>query len=448
MTQTRKSSRRRPAAPSFADCLRDFLTPALWKQAQQVRPLRRSSTRWTTQALILTAVLMTWCYGDSQAERFTIARVFYVASHDKRRRPGRSIQGFQKALARLPIAALRCVAAGIRQRLAATMRLSDPGGFVVMGCDGTRIECPRTEELERRLGQAGKTHSAPTVWVTALVHLRTGLLWSWQIGKGTASERDHLRRLLRTLVKQALIVADAGYHGFELASDLLDHGASFLIRMSSRVNLYTMVGEGGEQVRDRIRDRMVYYWPRQAQQQGKKPLRLRLIRVRGKKKGQDVWLLTNVRDRQRLSASTAARYYRWRWENEGLFRTYKRTLSKVKLMSRTVRLVHREAESSLLGTQLLLAQGTLRGRSGQRSSPRRLLLAIRAELMGQQDLGSPTSYGRRLASAKRERRVRKTSKVKRPWPRRTDHKPPKPPKILTLSSRQKAIICRLEREAA
>jgi hypothetical protein len=444
MTQARKSGRWRPAAKTFADCLRDFLTPALWKQAQQVCPSRRSSTRWTTQALILTAVLMTWCYGDSQSERFAIARVFYVAQHDKRRRPGRTVQGFQKALARLPMAALRCVAAGVRQRLAALVELADPGGFVVMGCDGTRIECPRTEELEGRLRQAGKTDSAPTIWVTALVHLRTGLLWSWRIGKGTASERDHLRRLLTTLMKPALLVADAGYNGYELAKEILNHGASFLIRMSSCVSFYTAIGEGGEQVRNCIRDRIVYYYPRQAEQQGKPPLRVRLIRLRGKKG--EVWLLTNVLDRQQLSVAMASRYYRWRWENEGLFRTYKRTLSKMKLMSRTVRLVHREAESSLLATQLLLAQGTLRRRSGERSSPRRLLLAIRAELMGHKGPHSAATYRRRLESAGRERRVRTTSKVKRRWPRRTDHQPPKPPKILTLSSKQKAIICRLERE--
>ena len=40
------------------------------------------------------------------------------------------------------------------------------------------------------------------------------------------------------------------------------------------------------------------------------------------------------------------------------FRTYKRTLGKVKLQSRTVALVHREVEGSLLAVQLLLTQGT------------------------------------------------------------------------------------------
>ena len=69
----------------------------------------------------------------------------------------------------------------------------------------------------------------------------------------------------------------------------------------------------------------------------------------------DVWLLTDVLDPARLSAATAARFYRWRWRNEGVFRIYKRTVNKLKLSGRTVRQVHREAELSLLATQILLA---------------------------------------------------------------------------------------------
>ena len=62
-------------------------------------------------------------------------------------------------------------------------------GFEPMGCDGARIECPRIPELERGLRQAGKTDAAPNVWLTALVHLPTGLLWSWRLGPGIASEQ-------------------------------------------------------------------------------------------------------------------------------------------------------------------------------------------------------------------------------------------------------------------
>ena len=123
---------------------------------------------------------MTWAAGDSQAERFEIARGFYVASDSGRRRPGATLQGFQKALGRVPMRQFRALAAGVRHRIRthfAERLLID--GFEPFGCDGARIECPRAAELEARLRTAGTADSAPTLWVTAFVHLGTGLLWSW-----------------------------------------------------------------------------------------------------------------------------------------------------------------------------------------------------------------------------------------------------------------------------
>jgi hypothetical protein len=393
-----------------------------------------------------------WSCGDSQAECFETAKAFCVACLPKRKRPGRTVQGFEKAVARLPMAALRAVAAGVRRRLAMLLELR-VGGFIPLGCDGSRIECPRTAELEARLGQASKEHAAPTVWLTALVHLRLGVPWAWRWGKGTASERSHLISLLPLLPAAALVVTDAGYVGYELAKALIAAEASFLVRMSSTVTLFTERATPPEP----FRDGEVLYWPGPAQKRGEPPLRVRLIRVRGrKKKGAEVWLLTNVLDAGRLPAATAAQMYRWRWENEGLFRTYKRTLAKVKLRSRSVRLAHREAESSLLALQVLLAQGaramprraTAAEAEAPRCSPRQVLLAIREELAALPRPRRRPSFRRRLAEARRERRRRRSAKVKRPWPRRKDHQPPMPPRILTLTAQQKARISRLERQAA
>jgi hypothetical protein len=86
-----------PAAPasdpshpqSFAQCLGYFLTPQVCKQAQQAAP-RRRAWRWQTQPLIHVLLVMTWCTGDSLPERFETARAFYVATHQKRKRPGRA----------------------------------------------------------------------------------------------------------------------------------------------------------------------------------------------------------------------------------------------------------------------------------------------------------------------------------------------------------------------
>src|SRR2546425_8189502 len=99
---TRKSSPRRQR--SLAEILRDFLTPALWKQAHQVRrrTQTKSSPRWMVQPLVLTLLLMSWSQGDSQAERFEYAKAYCQVCLPRRRNPGKTVQGFQKALARLP----------------------------------------------------------------------------------------------------------------------------------------------------------------------------------------------------------------------------------------------------------------------------------------------------------------------------------------------------------
>lgn len=444
-TSTPQRQRRLQA---FAQSLRLFLTPASFRQAAQARRQGHTprSSRWQAEPLLLVLVLFAWSQGDSVAERFEAARGVYVLCHSRRRRPGRTIEGFQKALARLPVAVLRTLAEAVRRRLlvlfATSFRVS---GWAVFGVDGSRLECPRTAELERRLGTASQKSLTPMLWVTAIVHLRSGLLWAWRLGKARASERDHALGLLPTLPKGALLVADAGFNGYGLARAILDQQLSFLIRMSAKVTLLVphLSSPGA-------REGLVYYWPEADQQAGQPALKLRLLRLRGKKKRQDVWLLTNVLDRQKLPRKLAGQFYRWRWENEGLFRTYKRTLKKVKLLSRTVRLVHREAEGTLLATQLLLAQGTWALNPPQRQSatkplrrcsPRKVLLAIRAEMQSQGRTGQGPSFERRLQQACREQRRRHSVKEKRRWPRpNKNHKPPKPPKMREFTENEKRTL--------
>ena len=444
MSATRKPGRLRPHARSFLASIRQFLTPDIWKDAHHARHAPRRCGRWATQPLVLTLLVMTWCCGDSQAERFETAKGFVAVCLTKRRRPGRTASGFQKALARLPRGVLQAVAAGVRRRLRTLLDLRHDG-WIAFGCDGSDLEAPRTAELEGRLDPPLRKNGVPLVWVTALVYLRTGLLWAWQLGKGHNRERSHLVALLPTLPAQALVVADAGYNGYDLAQAIIAAGASFLIRMSAKDTLYTLrplAVEGftaGE----------VFCWPQTAQGQQRPPLRVRLIRLRGKKRRQDVWLLTDVLDAGRLSVAQAGQYYRWRWENEGLFRTYKRTLAKVKLRSRTVRLVHREAEGALLALQLLLAQGVQalppprEVQGPRRCSPRHVLLVVRAVIGGKLDARRGPQFGQRLAQALREQRSRTSSKVKRVWPRKYKHQAPRPPKFLTLTEAQKALLTKL-----
>ena len=277
--------------------------------------------------------------------------------------------------------------------------------------------------------------------IGALVLLPAGLLWSWAVGPGTASEHELLRQLLPTLPRCTLLVADAFYQGYDMYQDLLQAQVAFLVRVSSKSQLYTET----RRPLQRFQEGPVWYWPEQAQAKGRPPLRLRLIGVRGRKK-QNVWLLTNVLDRERLGRRRAAELYRWRWGVEGVFRAYKRTLPKIKLASRTEALVYREAEVSLLGLQLLLAQAAVRQRQEGTvvivlGSARAQLLRVRGEIT--------TSIGARLGPWQlrwyREqlavvRAGGPGRKVRRPWPRRKPHRAPKPPKLRVLPKRLKARI--------
>ena len=125
------------------------------------------------------------------------------------------------ALTRLPFFVLRAFATAPCRRLAEVFSpVWKVDGFVPFGCDGTRIACPRVGPLEERLANDGKSDTPPQVWVTALVHLRLGLLWAWTLGKADANERQHLHQLLPTLPGDSLVITDAGYQGYELAAAL------------------------------------------------------------------------------------------------------------------------------------------------------------------------------------------------------------------------------------
>jgi hypothetical protein len=421
--------------------MREFLTPTVFKQVRNVVK-RRKCPRWDLHPLLYILVLTTYCCGDSLPEKFESAKAFYVVCCPKRKRPGVSFAGFEKAVAKLPMPVLRTLATAVRGRVEAIFgERWKVGNFIPFGCDGTRQACPRTEELERRLGTFGKEGSSPMIWNTSIVHLTLGFPFCWRWGKGgKASERSHLIYMLRWLPAATLIVTDAGYVGYEVVRAMTLARVSFLIRMSSHATFYT---ESNEPL-DEFREGIVYYWPKTQQNEGKPPIRGRLIRIQSRRHKADVWLFTNVEDPQQLSLEMAGTCYRWRWENEGFFRTYKRTLKKVTLTSRTIQLVHREAEASMIATQLLLCQGALampapkQGDLPVMCSPRGVLLEVRRDIAGRSKPSQP--FMERVSRAQRHHRLRTSPKQKREWPRRKDHKPPHPPNLLRISEQQKTAI--------
>jgi Transposase DDE domain len=446
------AQRRAQRAQSLSGSMRQFLTPQVWKPVRHTATQHgcRKGLRWTLQPLLMIATIMTWCAGQTDADRFVLSRAFYVPIHaPKRQRPGKAFSGFGKAMLRLPMPVWWAFCDAVRSRVfhlvADRMTLE---GWLPLGCDGSRLEGPRTAELEPSLGQSSQSQAAPTLWVIALVSLTTGVLWSWRLGSSKTGERRYLIDLLETLpqavIRSVLLVCDAGYVGYDLLARLLKQQCSFLIRLSSQAQLYSL-----EMVEvEGFTEGEFWYWTDDAERKSQPALRVRVIRVAAPKRKNDVWLVTNVLDPKRLSAGLAARFYKMRWESECFFRTDKRVVKDVRLVSRTVPLVVREAEVSLLACQLLLGQGALAwkvggqqaGRDELKCSAAAVLREIRRELEAARKPMPRSSFAQRLQQTGRDRRERTGPKMKRQPPRRKKHEAPQPPRLKVLSAEQKRQI--------
>ena len=207
MAKARKHARQRKRAKSLIGSMQEFLTPAVFKQVRNASK-RRKHQRWDLHPLLYILLLTTYCCGDSLPEKFEAARSFYVVCCPKRKRPGVSFAGFEKAVAKLPMPVLRTLTAAIRGQIKEVFADRwKVGNFIPFGCDGTRQACPRSEELERRLGTFGKEGSPP----------------------------------------------------------MIRQNVSFLIRMSSNATFYSESNEPLEEFREGI----VYYWPKTQENDGK-----------------------------------------------------------------------------------------------------------------------------------------------------------------------------------
>src|SRR4029077_11486370 len=156
--------------------------------------------------------------------------------------------------------------------------------------DGSRQEAPHTAANEAELGCAGRDKTAPQVFITTVWHLGLGLPWDFRVGPGTDSERHHAFDMVADLPPRALLVADAGFVGYELCRRLLCSGRSFVLRVGGNIRLLQTLG-----YYQRERGDIVYLWPHQRQPGGRHPpLVLRLLRLRQGR--QTLYLVTNVLD--------------------------------------------------------------------------------------------------------------------------------------------------------
>ena len=103
------------------------------------------------------------------------------------------------------------------------------------------------------------------------------------MGTSKTGERRYLIDLLETLpqavLQSVLLVCDAGYVGYDLFGHLLKQQCSFLIRLSSQAQLYSL-----EMVKvEGFTEGEFWYWTDDAENKSKPALRVRVIRVAARK---------------------------------------------------------------------------------------------------------------------------------------------------------------------
>lgn len=162
-----------------------------------------------------------------------------------------------------------------------------------------------------------------------LWHMQLRLPWTWRLGPSNSSERGHVMEMLEEeeFPEKTLFCGDAGFVGYPLWHAILLARADFLVRVGANVKLLSAQADikkcGGG---------IVLCWPKGKMNSGDPPLRLRLIKIKVGKT--NMWMLTSVLDRRKLTKKQIIRFYKMRWGIEVEFRGLKQTIDKHKLRCR------------------------------------------------------------------------------------------------------------------
>ena len=373
---------------------------------------------------------MSWNETPTLTERFATVRE-QLRVLCPRWRLGSSYSGWCDALRSCSDKVLPAIVLRLRERVkSVSPEYQRREGWVALAADGSRVECPRTEANEQRLGCAGKQRTTPQLMVTTLYHMGTGLPWAFEVGPGVESERCQLHRLIPTLPENALLVTDAGFASYDLCDVLRKSGRHFLLRVGGNIHLLTDLGYDCE-----TDGQTVYLWPQNARQQGRPPLRLRLITLGS---GENrVYLITDLLDPTLLDDEQAGRLYAMRWEIEVFYRSFKRTMAHHKMLSRTPATCVEEFRWTMVGLWLMgllsvekiIAAGRDPLAWSVAQSRDRVRRALRGAMSGRSPRNKRMTLCRQLASAVKDAYVRKRPKKARDWPHKKRERPPGPPQI-------------------
>lgn len=430
----------------------------------------RPDCTWTPEMMVLAALFWAWSDERTLIERFTIARKIIIYRHGGQQEPAGSYQAFIKLLRKWTEPLRQTLVTAFRRRmaqsLAAVWRVE---GWLVFAVDGSRVDVPRTHrneeryspksklsrEAQKRRREAKRRRSSrearqrkanvPRIWLTMLWHVGSGLPWDWRTGPSDSSERGHFQEMLGSLPAGvlSLLVADAGFVGYELWKTLRDAGHHLLVRVGGNVKLLKKLGYA------RQRGGLVYLWPDRAARRRLPPLVLRLVVVTHAKRG-PIYLVTSVMSPRELSDAQMASVYAKRWGIEVYYRHCKQTFDRRKLRSHNPDNAMIELHWALLGMWAmglhsharLVRQGVL---------PNRISFAgvWRAYRRAMREYQSPPDPGQHLAQLIDHAIIdpyKRKNKTSRDYPRKKQEQATGPPTLHTATRAQVQLAIQVKRE--
>jgi len=395
--------------------------------------------RWTDRLLAMVMLLMVFASSPTLQDRFAEARTAAVTMYVSRRRPGTSYGGFIKKLRKHSTRLLDLLIQTLRQRLRASAGAHwKVGRFLAFGVDGSKSDAPRTRANRQTLKIGGKRKSGPQQLLVTLMHVGTGLPWSWRRGAATASERSLFVAQLGTLPGAVLLLMDAGFTGYDLLTQLLDSGHQVLVRAGANVTLLRKLGWAVEEKGD-----LVYLWPAMAQRQRGAPLVLRrIVVVDGRNRR--MCLLTNVLEPD-MSVAEAVELYHRRWGIEVLYRGLKQTLGRRKMLSDNPVNAGVELDWTMAGYWLLglLLWEQRREKVAVGCGVAAALRLVRHAMAGRGDQRSCLAAAWQSLTVDRYRR--RGPKAARDWPHKKNEPPCGTPKVRMATMLEKQRAQRLAR---
>lgn len=432
-----RRSGKSPAGGSYQVQLRQAMTRFLPRKGLATLAGDDGRLRWTARLLVVCAILMAWDPAQTLADRFASARACLVGMFRGRRRPGGTYAGFAAALAKASESLLAAVTEHLRRSVREWAESAgacwEVAGWAAFGADGSKFDCPMTRANEESIGCSSRDKSWPQMLLTVLFHAGSGLPWAFARGDARDGERSHLLQMLDTLPLNALLLADAGFTGYDLMKAVLGGGRSFVIRVGSNVRLLTRLGYAAREF-----DGLVYLWPDAKQKGRAEPLVLRLVTLTDGR-NRTIHLLTDVLDAGRLGDAAAVEMYKLRWGAELLFRSLKQTLGRRKVLSDSPAHARVELDWAAVGLWLLALMNAHAAGASARPSTASALRAVRSAMAGRGG-----GLWRALSRAVLDTYRRRGAKKARHWPHKKREKPPGNPKARTATAEEVALAMELK----